>query len=182
MKGIIFTQFFEMVSEKFSPEMLEKLIDESNLASGGAYTDIGTYDYQELIRLITHLSTETHIPISELEIAYGKYLFRKFVTRYYDLMIMSQSAFDFLSKIDSYIHVEVKKLYPDAELPRFKSVMVRPNKMTMEYHSTRPFADLAEGLISGCIDYFNEKITIERKLLPSGGGAKNVVLFTLTKE
>jgi hypothetical protein len=47
------------------------------------------------------------------------------------------------------------------------------------YRSKRPFADLAEGLIRGCIRYFNEEIDLTREDLPSDGGAHT--RFTLVK-
>lgn len=180
MKGLIFTEFLEMVSEVFSPEMVENIIDASDLSTQGAYTDIGTYDYQELIRLVSNLSLATKISIPELEITYGKYLFKKLLTRYFDLVSRTQSTFEFLRQVDQHIHVEVLKLYPDAELPRFECTTLSPTSMAMEYRSNHPFESLAEGLILGCAEYFNEKINIERQKLAPKNGKNNVVLFTLT--
>ena len=182
MKGMIFTEFLEMVEEVFSPEMVERIIEASDLPNDGAYTDVGTYDYQELIRLVTNLGVATGLPIPELEITYGKYLFTKLLGRYSEFVAQTQSTFDFLQQVDQQIHVEVLKLYPEAELPRFECVLKSPDCMTMEYRSNHPFADLAEGLILGCAEYFNEKIHIERQRLPPKEGKTQVVLFTLTRE
>jgi len=44
MKGIIFTEFLEMVEDRFSPEIADRIIEAADLPSGGAYTAIGTYD------------------------------------------------------------------------------------------------------------------------------------------
>lgn len=182
MKGMIFTEFLEMVSEVFSPEMLEIIIEASDLPSQGAYTDLGTYNHEELIRLVSNLSLATNISISELEMTYGKYLFSKLLTRYSDLVTRTQSTFEFLQTVDQHVHVEVLKLYPEAELPRFKCAIVSPVCMTMEYSSNHPFSDLAEGLILGCAEHFNEKINIQRQKLPTKDGKKNITLFRLTKK
>ncbi len=48
MKGIVFTNFFEMVEEKIGFELVDQLIEGTELATGGAYTTIGTYDHKEL--------------------------------------------------------------------------------------------------------------------------------------
>ena len=40
MKGIVFSEFIDMVDDKFSIEMSERLIDEVELPSGGAYTTV----------------------------------------------------------------------------------------------------------------------------------------------
>ena len=45
MKGIVFTEFLEMVEDKFSADMVDDIIDDCDLASGGAYTAVGTYPH-----------------------------------------------------------------------------------------------------------------------------------------
>ena len=49
----------------------------------------------------------------------------------------------------------------------------------MIYISTRPFADLAEGLIIGCIEHFGEKIDIQRENLSEDGTSAR---FTVAKQ
>ena len=51
MKGIVFTEFLEMVEAQYSPAFLEDLIDEVQLSSGGAYTSVGTYPHRKLVSL-----------------------------------------------------------------------------------------------------------------------------------
>lgn len=179
---MIFTEFFTMVEETFSPEMVEKIIDESNLPNKGAYSDVGTYDYKELINLVTNLSVATGISIPELQIAYGKYLFKRFLKRYPDLILNSKSSFEFLKHVDDHIHVEVLKLYPDASLPRFECEMINPNRMSMVYKSNHPFAHLAEGLILGCAEHFNEKVDIQINDLGETKDQKFNFNFLLNKQ
>jgi len=42
MKGIVFTEFLDLVEEKFGMEMVDKIITQSELESEGAYTAVGT--------------------------------------------------------------------------------------------------------------------------------------------
>ncbi|MBA2648463.1 MAG: hypothetical protein H0U75_02495 [Legionella sp.] len=42
MKGIILTEFLEMVEVMFTAEMVENIIEDANLPNNGAYTDVGT--------------------------------------------------------------------------------------------------------------------------------------------
>jgi Haem-NO-binding len=51
MKGVVFTEFLEMVEDRFSPEMADRIIEGAELASGGVYTTVGTYDHGEMIQL-----------------------------------------------------------------------------------------------------------------------------------
>src|SRR4051812_29975749 len=74
------------------------------------------------------------------------------------------SSFRFLERINNYIHVDVRKLYPEAELPSFECDTSQPGCMRLTYRSSRPFAALAEGLIRGCLVHFGEAADI---LVPS---------------
>ena len=89
------------------------------------------------------------------------------------------STFEFLQRIDQHIHVEVRKLYPDAELPTFKYNKLNDDTLEVIYQSSRPFADLCEGLISECIVHFEEKISVQREDLADDGTSAK---FTLLKQ
>ncbi len=45
MKGVVFTEFIEMVEDQFSADMVDDIIDDAQPPSGGAYTAVGTYDH-----------------------------------------------------------------------------------------------------------------------------------------
>ena len=162
MKGIVFSEFSEMVEEVFSPEVLDRIIDQADLPSGGAYTSVGTYDHVEMLALVTCLSAETGIAVDELVRTFGRRLAERFTVLYPGFFADVDNTFEFLETIEDHVHVEVRKLYPDAELPTFQATR-DGDHLTMVYQSRRPFADLAEGLIAGCGEYFGESIDIERR-------------------
>ena len=163
MKGIVFSEFLEMVDEKFSMEMSERLIDDVNPPSGGAYTSLGTYDHQEIVALVSRLSEITSIPVPALLKTFGSYLLGQFAINFPEFFDGNTSTFDFLPRIESYVHLEVKKLYDDAELPSFICERTSPNILKMTYHSIRYLPDLAEGLIQGVADHFGDRIEIKRE-------------------
>ena len=66
MKGIVFTEFLELVEDTFGLETVEEIIEKSNLPSKGAYTSIGTYAFSEMLSLLKHLSEKTNMAIDEL--------------------------------------------------------------------------------------------------------------------
>jgi Haem-NO-binding len=162
MKGLVFTEFIDMVESKFGYEMMDDIIESSNLASGGIYTAVGTYDHSEMVQLVVGLSTRTQIPVSTLLKTYGKHLFGVFTTSYPLFFKYVDNAFDFFEQIDRYIHVEVQKLYPDAELPKFDTVRPKENVLEMLYQSERKMADLADGLIEAALEFFKETTTVEK--------------------
>ena len=51
MKGVIFTEFLGMVADRFSEDMVDDIIEASDLPSGGAYTAVGIYDHGEIVAL-----------------------------------------------------------------------------------------------------------------------------------
>ena len=75
MKGIVFTEFLEMVESTFGLETVDYIIENSNLESEGIYTSVGTYDFIEMVNLITKLSEKVKIPVNTLVYEYGKYFF-----------------------------------------------------------------------------------------------------------
>jgi hypothetical protein len=83
-----------------------------------------------------------------------------------------------LKTIDNHIHVEVRKLYPDAELPVFEYQQPDEDHLILTYNSPRGFADFALGLIEGCIQHFGDTVEIERKDLSDGAGQR--VEFSMT--
>jgi hypothetical protein len=180
MKGVVFTEFLEMVENKFSPEMADRIIEETDLPSGGVYTAVGTYDHREMIQLVSCLSQETGIPSAELVRAFGLHLFGRFHTIFPKYFEDVSSAFDFLQRVDHYIHVEVRKLYPDAELPSFECDTSQSGCLRLTYRSSRPFAALAEGLIRGCVAHYGEAVDIAMEDLSDGAGT--AARFLLTKK
>lgn len=163
MKGIVFSEFIEMVEERFSPEIADRIIEAANLPSGGAYTAVGTYDHHEMLELVTRLAEETGIPVADLVREYGRHLFHRFFQLYPGFFEDVPSVFDFLDRIENHVHVEVRKLYNDVELPHFNTPEHTRNHMVMIYESKRPFAALAEGLILGCIEHYGEPIALAKE-------------------
>lgn len=162
MKGIVFSEFVEMVEETFSPDIADQIIESSKLSSGGAYTSVGTYDHQEILTLVGKLSELTDTSVPDLVKAFGMHLAGRF-TRLYPVFFEGISdTFGFLATIEDRVHKEVLKLYPDAELPTFEASPTGDRSLHMIYRSRRPFSDLAEGLILGCADYFGNRIGIHR--------------------
>ena len=55
MKGVVFTEFIEMVENEFSPDLADTIITEAGLPSGGIYTSVGTYRHEEMLGSSTGL-------------------------------------------------------------------------------------------------------------------------------
>lgn len=170
MKGIVFTEFVEMVEDKFGLETVDALFEKTELASEGAYTAVGTYPHTELVALVVTLSKETEVSTSDLVRTFGHHMAGRF-SALFPAFFEVDSAFTFLESIDQHIHVEVKKLYPAAELPRIYCTRDGDN-LELIYESKRGLANLAHGLIDGSLAHFGESADIERTDLDGGSGKR----------
>lgn len=179
MKGFVFTKFLEMIEEAHGYELVDKLLLESRLPSGGVYTSVGTYSHTEMVTLVHKLSDYLNLPVAQLLRMYGRYVFRSFNQEYHPLISGCGSAFDLLSSIQHHIHVEVRKLYPDAELPHFTITRSADDRLLMHYRSERKLADFAHGLIEGCLLHYGEEADIVASPCTDDNSS---VLFVITRK
>ncbi len=165
MKGIVFTEFLEMVEGSFGYDMVDTIIANANLPHNGIYVAGGTYPHTEMISLVTVLSKESKIEVKNLLEIYGKHLFGLLIKMYPQLAAGKASPLDFIESVDDFIHIEVRKLYPDAELPKFTVIGREGNTLVMDYLSSRHMEDFGVGLIQGCATFYNK--TLDVSLTPS---------------
>ncbi len=165
MKGIIFRTFLDLIEEKFSLSIVDQLLESTKdqLPSQGVYTTVGIYSHEEIVTLVVQLSRITGIEIPVLIRTFGEYLFHVLYRKYAHLFRDIHHAFQFLESLEGFIHVEVKKLYPEAEIPRFATKRIDEKTLSVLYISQRHFDDLAEGMILSCIQHYGNSITLINK-------------------
>lgn len=178
MKGIIFTEFLELVEDKFGLAMVDKIINQSELKSGGAYTSVGTYEFTEMLQLISHLSENTDISVDDLLMVYSEHLFAVLVKTHPDLVSHYKTPMDLLASIENHIHVEVQKIYPEAQLPTFDIEERSDTKMVMVYKSDKALYMLGKGLMLETFKLFKVPVNIEFQKLNDQG---TEVRFTVNK-
>ncbi len=169
MKGIVFTEFLDLVESKFGLEMVDKIISQSDLSSNGAYTRVGTYSFFEMLQLLQNLSKNTNISINDLLLTYGEHFFSVLEANYSDLLKIYKDPLDMLASIENHIHVEVRKIYPDAELPTFTVIEKADKQLVLVYESNRAMYAFGLGLMRKTFEYFNEKATIEMDMVKKDG-------------
>jgi hypothetical protein len=170
MKGIVFTEFLNMVESEMGYEMVDRIILASGVANQGAYTSVGSYDHTELIKLVSALGQATNQPPAALLRHFGFHLFNFFRVNFPQFFEGVHNCFDFLLSVDQIIHQEVMKLYPDAELPAFDFDDSEPGYLAITYQSSRNLGDLAEGLILASIEHFNEELDFKSEKLTATNG------------
>ena len=178
MKGIVFTEFLELVEDKFGLEVVDEIIEKSDLKSNGFYTSIGTYNFSEMLQLLTHLSEKTRISTDSLLLVYGEHFFSVLEKNYSGLIKNYKDPIELLSSIERHIHVEVKKIYPDAELPTFETIEKTENSLIMIYRSSRAMHHFGLGLMNKTFEHFNASATILLEKIKKDG---TEVKFIITK-
>ena len=78
MKGIVFTEFLEMVEAEFGFVVVDKITSLPELRDHGAYTSVGNYPHGDMIAMIGQLSETVGLQPGDLVRAFGRYLFRSF--------------------------------------------------------------------------------------------------------
>lgn len=159
MKGLVFTTFYEFCEGRFGAEMLDDVIDDAALPHGGAYTSIGTYPFEEMVALIAALVKRSNTPMKAILEQFGQFCFACWAKKFPGLFT-DRDLFDVLASIDDFHESEVRKLYPDAELPSFGMVERSAHHVVLEYRSCKPLADLAAGVIRGAGEYLNMPVNV----------------------
>ncbi len=164
MKGIVFTELLEMVEDKFGIEMVDDMIQQSDLKSEGVYTSIGTYDFFEMQQLLAVLSKKTGISIDDLVYTYGLFFFSVLYKHHPNIFELYHDPLEFLASIENHIHVEVRKMYPDAELPTFEVLLKDDRQIEMIYSSERSMYMFAKALMEKTFEHYNQpvKLTMEK--------------------
>ena len=169
MKGIVFTEFLELVEEKFGLEVVDEIITNSNLPSNGIYTSVGTYSFSEMLQLLQNLSSKTKISIDNLLLVYGEHFFSVIEKSYPGLLATYKDPIEMLSSIENHIHIEVRKIYPDAELPTFIVIEKTENSLIMDYNSSRAMHHFGLGLMNKTFEHFNSSAVIELQKIKEDG-------------
>jgi predicted hydrocarbon binding protein len=149
----------EMVEDQLGIKEWNNVLLQAN--SDGVYTSSGLYQDSELLKLVSIISERNNIPADDLVFAFGQYMLPGFAGRYPYLIEKIPDFLSFLESIDEVIHVEVKKLHPDAITPSFSHKRLAQHQLLLNYQSNRKMCRLAEGLISGAAKHFDTQYDLQ---------------------
>lgn len=180
MKGIIFVELVDYVEASVGLEATDAILQGAELSTDGAYTSVGTYPVAEVARIVHGVAEHTGLTSPALYKAFGCHLFGRLAAAHPHFVGDVTDPIILLRRVEEHIHVEVRKLYPDAELPTFEYERMTTDELVMVYRSSRGLSDLCEGLIHGCFDHFGEAVSLTREELE--GGASTSVRFRVTRE
>lgn len=162
MKGLVFTTFYDFCEANYGGDVLDDAIQASDLPNDGAYTSVGTYPFSEMVSLVTALAKISGKPLNVILEEFGVHCFTTWVKNW-PSQFDGRKLFDILATIDEFHEREVRKLYPDAELPSFRVEFRTEERLVLGYRSCKPLADLAGGVIKGAAIYLNEPVRLRHE-------------------
>ncbi len=160
MKGVVYNIVEEFVTEQWSADDWDDLLDAAGL--DGAYTALGTYADAELSALVEAAAAHSGLTEEEVLRAVGRHAFGGLNRRYPEFTSGHEGLDSFLPTVNAIIHPEVLKLLPGATLPTFTVDHLADGSMTMTYTSPRDLCVFAEGLILGAGDHFGDEWTVHQ--------------------
>ncbi|WP_017730578.1 heme NO-binding domain-containing protein [Nafulsella turpanensis] len=163
MKGILFTELIELIEDLMGLEFTNRVIEDAGLENEGAFTAVGNYPYRELVKLLESLSNHAQNPKGVLLKGYGECLFHRLSPNYSVELSQFPDTFSLLSQLESIMKFEIYKLNPEASIPKVTAALRSPTLMEVHYVSEKRLSELVEGLIVGCINYFDEPIELQRE-------------------
>jgi hypothetical protein len=179
MKGIVFTEFLDLVEDKFGLETVDEIIEKSDLKTGGVYTSVGTYAFTEMLQLLQNLSDKTKITIDDLLLIYGEHFFSVLEKSYPALIAAYKDPIEMISSIENHIHVEVRKIYPEAELPTFEVIEKKKDSLVMIYRSSRAMHYFGLGLMNKTFEHFNSAASIALEKIKENGTEVKFIINTI---
>jgi predicted hydrocarbon binding protein len=175
MKGIVFVKFNEFVEQCWGDEFWDELLEEAQLASQGIYTTIGTYADQELFTLIDLVVIKKNISSKQAQIAFGEWVFKELYNVAPNDVHDFKDVFEFLHAVQNVIHVEVKKLNPDALLPEFEFLSESATHLSFNYLSPRQLCFFCEGIVLGLAKHTGQEIKVSQAECQHEGGQRCVI-------
>lgn len=160
MKGVIFNLLESVVTDAHGEQAWEALLDDAGLE--GTYTAVGSYPDADLFALVAAGARRFETSEPELVRWFGRSAIPLLAERYPAFFEAHHSVRTFLPTLNDVIHAEVRKLYPEAEVPTFEFVAGSGDSVRMAYRSPRRLCALAEGFIEGAGDHFGEVVTVRQ--------------------
>jgi hypothetical protein len=166
VKGIIFNLLETVVTEEHGDDAWDDLLDAAGVE--GSYAALGNYPDAELLRLLALMPEAFGGDRDEQLRWFGRGAMPILAERYAVFFEQPADTRSFLLTLNNIIHAEVRKLYPDADVPTFDFdpiAGVEPppgDSLVMGYQSTRRLCALAEGFILGAADHYGEAVAIEQ--------------------
>ena len=157
MKGILFNVVEDVVTEAMSADAWDDVIDEAHV--DGSYTSLASYPDTDLTAIVTAIASATGLSVGDTLKLAGRLGFKHLARRTPHVLDGIGGWQQLVGSLDDIIHPEVRKIYPDAEVPGFATTDI-DGGLRVVYTSRRQLCSLAEGLIVGGGEWYGHHLTV----------------------
>lgn len=163
MKGVLFTEFHNLIEGEFGLEVLDQVIEKASpaLSTSGAYTSVGTYPHTELLAQLDALVSLVDAELDGMLLAYAYRLMDSFESSYPEFFESHTELFSFLLNVESQMHAGVRKLYPDANPPTLEVAQQTDDSLRLIYRSHRPLSVVVTPLLHAAARRYETPILVE---------------------
>jgi hypothetical protein len=162
MKGIVFNILEDFIDENFGDNTFDTLVELVLPELDEPFVGPGTYSDEQLMAIVGKAIEVKKLELDPTLRAFGAFMFTKLASKYPGFVDPHDNPKDFIKTIHDIIHVEVRKLFPEAITPVFIYSNETENSLTLKYVSKRNLFALAEGLMDGSGAYYNKPFKIKR--------------------
>lgn len=158
MKGVVFNLLESFVVEGWGPEAWEQICDLCPLRTQEPFVGPGTYPDEDLVALAVKAAEILGVSLPDALRAFGRFSFGPLAKKFPTFVEPHDDPVRFLASVDQVIHVEVRKLWPDAVTPSFVYDGVDTRSIRITYASNRKLCHFMEGLLEGVADHFGTPV------------------------
>ena len=161
MKGVVFVLFEDFVTQGWGPDAFDELLDACPHAAKEPFVSPRTYPDTWLMDMLAAACAHLSVTQGEALRAFGHFAFPELVRRFPSFVEGVTHPKPFLLSVHDVIHVEVRKLMPEAITPHFSYADTGPDRLKMWYRSPRNIPDFMAGLLDGVAAHFGVPITVQ---------------------
>ena len=170
LKGIIFNLVETIIRNEYGEDTWDDLLDAAEL--DGAYSSLGSYDDQDLYKIVGAASKKLDVPPAEVVRWVGYKALPLMAASFPGFFEGHSETRTFVLSLNDIIHPEVRKLYPGADVPVFDFDTSDANVLVVGYHSHRKMCTFAIGLIQGAAEHYKQVAKIDEPLCMHRGDAR----------
>jgi hypothetical protein len=170
MKGHIFDLLEKFIREQVGEDALYEIIDACSFDTSAAFVRSAVYPDDNLYEMVGRAVDRLGIEPEVAHAAFGRWIIPELGNLMPGVFDRYDGPCAFLAGLDEMHQVSLKKIYPDAEPPRFAYQSINEEEGVIRYQSPRGLHHFMAGCLEGVADVYGVRFAIEWEPPASGTG------------
>ncbi len=161
MHGVVMRGFKAFVVESHGTPTWREIQSEASL-DGTVFVPVAAYDDADAVALLEAAASVLGIDGATLQRSFGRHLASTLVETY-DVHVDGEwTALELVANVEDHVHAALRaKSLQTYTPPELSAEWVSDGRVEVHYGSERGLCDLAEGLIEGVGDHFEDPLSVE---------------------